>query len=331
VRAALLALLIAGTAADAQAPTRPVRWYKGNTHTHTLNSDGDSPPDVVARWYRDQGYAFVVITDHEKLTDVAPLNAALGAPGTFLVMQGQEVTQILQDSTHPDRRRQAHVNAINSTRVVMPQGGTTIAETYARNLAAIRDAGGLPQVNHPNWRWSVRLSDMSTLPDSTLFELWNGHPGINNRGDGAQSPSTEVLWDALLSRGKTLFGMATDDSHTFQRPWDATMPRPGQAWVMVRADTLTPDAIVGALSRGDFYASTGVKLDRVETGREAIVVAAAGGAGHRFTLVADGAVQASVRGSEARFELAGKPWRYARVVVEDDAGHKAWLQPVYLR
>ena len=26
------------------------RWYKGNTHAHTLNSDGDSTPDEVARW-----------------------------------------------------------------------------------------------------------------------------------------------------------------------------------------------------------------------------------------------------------------------------------------
>src|SRR5262245_1668071 len=31
-------------------------WYKGNTHTHTLNSDGDSTPDEVVRWYRSHGY-----------------------------------------------------------------------------------------------------------------------------------------------------------------------------------------------------------------------------------------------------------------------------------
>ena len=32
-----------------------LRWYKGNTHTHTLNSDGDSTPDEVVRWYREHG------------------------------------------------------------------------------------------------------------------------------------------------------------------------------------------------------------------------------------------------------------------------------------
>jgi hypothetical protein len=32
-----------------QSPAAPARWYKGNTHTHTLNSDGDSTPDDVAK------------------------------------------------------------------------------------------------------------------------------------------------------------------------------------------------------------------------------------------------------------------------------------------
>ena len=32
------------------------RWYKGNTHTHTTNSDGDSAPEIVAKWYHDHRY-----------------------------------------------------------------------------------------------------------------------------------------------------------------------------------------------------------------------------------------------------------------------------------
>ncbi len=27
-------------------------WLKGNIHTHTTNSDGDSSPDHVASWYK---------------------------------------------------------------------------------------------------------------------------------------------------------------------------------------------------------------------------------------------------------------------------------------
>ncbi|MFW6129458.1 MAG: hypothetical protein ACOC6P_04355, partial [Candidatus Aminicenantaceae bacterium] len=39
------------------------KWYKGNTHCHTLNSDGDFYPRQVIRWYRDHEYNFLVISD----------------------------------------------------------------------------------------------------------------------------------------------------------------------------------------------------------------------------------------------------------------------------
>ena len=66
--------------------------YKGNLHTHTLNSDGDSTPDEVVRWYREHGYDFLVLTDHNFVTEVDGLNAVQGAPGKFLVVRGEEVT-----------------------------------------------------------------------------------------------------------------------------------------------------------------------------------------------------------------------------------------------
>ena len=103
-------------------------WYRGNTHTHSLNSDGDSPPDSIARWYRDAGYGFLFITDHEFLTDPAPLNAAYGKPGKFLLIQGQEVTQRIVDSTRREQpTRQAHVTALGLTRVVIPLGTKGLA------------------------------------------------------------------------------------------------------------------------------------------------------------------------------------------------------------
>src|SRR5262249_24019173 len=113
----LLGALVVTSHADAQTK---LNWYRGNTHTHTLNSDGDAAPDVVVRWYREHGYQFVVITDHEYLTDVAPLQAVFGADERFLVIPGQEVTQIVKDSKHPEGKRQAHLNAINSANVVIP-------------------------------------------------------------------------------------------------------------------------------------------------------------------------------------------------------------------
>jgi hypothetical protein len=50
------------------ASAAPPRWWKGNTHTHTLWSDGDAAPEVVADWYRSHGYHFLVLSDHNVLS-----------------------------------------------------------------------------------------------------------------------------------------------------------------------------------------------------------------------------------------------------------------------
>jgi hypothetical protein len=76
----------------AQQSDEVFHWYKGNTHTHTLNSDGDCAPDDVVRWYREHGYHFLVITDHDYFTDVDGLNAVIGAEGQFLVIKGIEAS-----------------------------------------------------------------------------------------------------------------------------------------------------------------------------------------------------------------------------------------------
>ncbi len=346
--AAALAPAVAAAQAPAPAPTAGPRWYRGNTHVHTRESDGNRAPEEVARWYRDHGYHFLVVTDHERITDPAPLNAQLARPGAFLVIAGQEITQQVADASHPQGVRQAHVTAIAASRVVPPLGernvaqGTTVAATYAHHLAAVRAAGGVAQVNHPNFRWSIRPEDMAALPDSTLFELWNAQPRINNLGgdDGAGrvALSTEALWDTLLTRGRLLFAVGSDDAHNFAALDDAETTRPGGAWVMVRADTLTADAIVGALRAGRFYATTGVLLADVVTegtvGARALRVEVAAPANprddrrHRTRFVGRGGrTLAEVPGRVARYAIRGDEG-YVRAVVTDSDGRRAWTQPV---
>ena len=46
------------------AETGGKQWYKGNTHTHTLWSDGDAAPEWVVSWYKENGYDFLSLTDH---------------------------------------------------------------------------------------------------------------------------------------------------------------------------------------------------------------------------------------------------------------------------
>jgi hypothetical protein len=49
------------------------RWYKGNTHTHTLWSDGDDFPEMIIDWYKTEGYDFLGLSDHNVLQDQGDL------------------------------------------------------------------------------------------------------------------------------------------------------------------------------------------------------------------------------------------------------------------
>ncbi len=63
LRFLFLAGMLAGTVRAEDAP----RWWKGNLHTHTLWSDGDGFPEMIAEWYRDHGYHFLALSDHNLL------------------------------------------------------------------------------------------------------------------------------------------------------------------------------------------------------------------------------------------------------------------------
>jgi hypothetical protein len=43
------------------------RWWKGNLHTHTLWSDGRDYPEMVVEWYKQHGYHFLALSDHNVL------------------------------------------------------------------------------------------------------------------------------------------------------------------------------------------------------------------------------------------------------------------------
>lgn len=55
-------------AADPMPSDPPMRYWKGNLHTHSLWSDGDDFPEMIAEWYRTHGYNFLAISDHNVLS-----------------------------------------------------------------------------------------------------------------------------------------------------------------------------------------------------------------------------------------------------------------------
>jgi hypothetical protein len=317
--AAVLLVCLAPSTLPAQAP---LRWYKGNTHTHTINSDGDSPPDDVVKWYRTHGYQFLVLTDHNVLTEVAALNALHGLDERFLVIRGEEVTDRFGDAS-------IHINALDPSRLVQPQGGTSVVDVIQRNVDEIRAAKGIPHINHPNFRWSITADQLTQVRNNKLFEIYNGHPQVNNIGGGTVAGLEEV-WDAILSSGLLLYGLAVDDAHHFKRPGDPTAAGPGRGWVYVRAPSLTPAAILSAMERGEFYSSSGVELSdyRVDGSSMTVEVKSTAWSKYRIQFIGrEGRVLAEVRDGMATYRFKGDEG-YVRARVIESNGLMAWTQPV---
>jgi hypothetical protein len=318
---------MAGAPAFEQAiPGSTLRWYKGNTHAHTLNSDGDSTPDDVVRWYREHGYHFLVLTDHNFVTAVDTLNGLHGAAGKFLVIKGEEVTSSFQ--TKP-----IHVNGIDVAEFVEPaRDAASVVETIQRNVDAIRRVNGVPHINHPNFGWAITADELRQVRNNRLFEVYNGHPLVNNAGGGGV-PSLEEAWDLILSQGVLLYGLATDDAHTFKQPGDRSVAGPGRGWIAVRAPQLDTRTLLDAIERGDFYASTGVELVDVQATATSLSVQArvVSGRKHRIRFIGKGGhVLREVHDSSATYTFAGTEG-YVRATVYDSGGDTAWVQPVWVR
>jgi hypothetical protein len=333
----VLALVSLTRAGAAQNPAPVLKWYRGNLHTHTINSDGDSTPYDVMAWYKRNGYQFLAITDHNTFTDPGPIDT--NPNDDFLLIAAEEISN----------EKTVHVNALGITHAIPPQRGSTVTEILQASIDATRAQGGLPLINHPNFGWAFTAKEMLPLKRIALLEIASGHPAVNQDGDGL-IPSTEQMWDQLLSVNMRVFAVAVDDVHNFREEFSLTLPNPGRGWVMVRAGSLTRETILAALENGDFYASTGVTLRDVHATSEMVSVdiddkrpartfsqgspspAAAQAYATNPThfrsvfIGKNGRVLTISQENPARYAFKGDEG-YVRVRVEDSNGRRAWTQP----
>ncbi len=302
-----------------------LRWYKGNTHTHTLNSDGDSTPDEVVRWYREHGYHFLVLSDHNFLTSVDGLNALHGADDKFLVVKGEEVSDTFE-------KKPLHINGLDVSTRVEPQHGSSVVEVLQRNVDAIRRVDGVPHINHPNFGWAITTDDLRQVRNYRLIEIFNGHPLVNNLGGGGV-PGLEEVWDTILTSGTLLYGLAVDDAHYLKQPGNPDVPGPGRGWVVVRAPRLEARALVDALERGDFYASTGVELTDYQANARQITVTVKprSDAKYRIQFIGKGGrLLREVTEPTATYDIRGDEG-YVRPKVIESNGRVAWCQPIQVK
>jgi len=301
--------------------SRPGRFYRGNLHTHSNLSDGALEPAEVCRRYRAEGYDFIALTDHfigqygYPIADTRPFRAPdfttlLGAELHSGAMKNGELWHILAVGLPEDFAPPA---APSFQPVDEQETGPELAERA-------RAAGAFVAIAHPHWS-GLTLEDARSIEAAHAVEAYNhGCATGSDRGEGFHA------LDLLLSEGRALTLIATDDAHF-------TEPDHFGGWVMVKADENDPDALLAALKAGEFYASQGPEIRNVVIEEDRVVVESS--AVWSVILQGHGSAAKAVHGeSLTRAELpldrfASSPW--LRITLFDRAGRRAWTNPFALR
>jgi hypothetical protein len=294
---------------------QPGRFYRGNLHTHSTRSDGGVPPADAVRAYREQGYDFVALTDHFlpqydfPVTDTRALRTA-----AFTTLLGAELHAPALGSGE-----RWHILAVGLPLDFPPTGEQERGPDLAARAAA---AGAFVGIAHPAW-YGLTIADAETmLGAADAVEVYNETcVQLNDRGD------SWYLADLLLERGHRLMAYAADDAH-----FKAREDRFG-GWVQVRAESLEPEALLAALKAGHYYSSQGPEIHhlaidgnqlRLECSPARAVFVGGRGARARTAVSANGDL------TTCSLDLAPFAGSYCRVTVVDQAGKRAWTNPIWL-
>ena len=137
------------------------KFYKGNLHTHSTRSDGDSEPQDIAKRYREEGYSFLAITDHWIYGVHEELNRE-----DFLVFPGTELDLELPE------RKDHHLVSIglpetnripDDYRFERERTGNTLC-TPQRIIEYMAAHGNVTIYAHPTGqKWILRISRISMV------------------------------------------------------------------------------------------------------------------------------------------------------------------------
>jgi hypothetical protein len=296
------------------------RFWRGNLHTHSTRSDGVLSPEEVCRRYKAEGYDFMALTDHfvgafgYPIVDTVPMRDAgfttiLGAELHSGAMANGELWHILAVGLPAD------FAPSNSPSFVPVAGQETGAEIAARAVAA----GAFVAIAHPQWL-GLTLADARTITAAHAVEIYNHGCAM-----GCDRPDGFAIADLLLTEGRKLTLIATDDAHFSE-------PDHFGGWVMVKAEANEPEALLSALKAGHFYSSQGPELRdvRIEGGKLIVecsavssIVALGWGTGAKAVHG-----HSMTRGEVSLDRLNNSPW--VRAAVIDAAGKRAWSNPIWL-
>lgn len=265
-------------------PEMIMDWYKSNGYDfvalsdHNILAEGEKWVTVARSKMYEDGFQKYLEKYGDKWVihnrDSGRINVRLKTydeykplfeDDNFLIIKSEEITGKFGDSP-------IHMNVTNIRNVIQPQEGSSVTDVMQRNVDEVlkqRQETGVPMfphINHPNFYYGITYQDIIGLRGERFFEVYNGHPMVNNYGDSLH-PGTETMWDliniAYSNKSQPLLlGLGTDDSHNYHQ-FRSAYSNAGRGWVMVHADSLTPESLINAMEAGEFYVSTGVMLKEV--------------------------------------------------------------------
>ena len=239
------------------------KYFKGNLHTHSHISDGVLSPQEMIGMYRDRGYDFLCMTDHNIIA-----NHQQESSENFLLLTGLEVNLNNLDD-HPKYRKTYHILLISKDPnslwqpVAAPRfrpkaaayedlvQAEPMACSYEVSnvnamIARAKEQGFLVAYCHPEWS-GQSYPDYADLQGVWAMEIRN-----NDCALGGMDMNNSWVYQDMLEQGKNVFPLATDDAHKPEHV--------GGGWIRVGAEKLEYGCVMEALERGDFYASSGPEI-----------------------------------------------------------------------
>jgi hypothetical protein len=210
------------------------KWYKGNLHTHTTNSDGHISVSDCINLYKGAKYDFLAITDHLKCFKCIQQDG-------FLVLSGVELH--LNDLS---TRKAFHLVGIGIDDDIDFFEGMTPQEMIDR----IKESHGIAILAHPLWSL-VTHNDIMELRGLDGFEIWNTVSETHSsRGDSSSYA------DVLASNSCFPLLFASDDAHFYTTDFFG-------GYIMVNSASLEQKDILSSIKSGSFYCSQGPEIKQI--------------------------------------------------------------------
>jgi hypothetical protein len=235
------------------------------------------------------------------------------------------------DALRRDGKTYAHVLALGVESD--PEPPAADFPGLEETVAWVRAAGGIPFIAHTYWS-GLRTDEFEEIEGLAGLEVYNAGCELEvGRGHAA------LQWDEALEAGRELLAIATDDSHHPGRD-------SAQAWVWARCGERSAKALLAALDSGSFYSSSGPEIETLEADGDDVVLRCS--PARSVTLLTGRTKGARVNAGEGAYIYSGEVLhtdgnglitearlrrprgaRHGRLEVEDDAGRRAWTNPLW--